>query len=269
MARIAIALTAAALAPGCASKREAPAPLVSIPPAQIATRISGATPKQRAVLLKILAGIGPTSLETVEVIKAAKAYRAPPDAVEVKIETARFGSPRYDGLADLHAKLVAEAFVYRSRQLGLPPVAWFSGGSGGQAMFNDPSLRPGAPGLTLVDARGIAERIRKGAERHNATVRRLELLRPRRLAFVVVLQTDDPTTFLSEGYDDTVEPLEGLRGRGHDGRFIEVLDGEGRFVMSSGAGFAVSGRFAGCFRSPFRNSPPPCPTPSVWKRWWR
>jgi hypothetical protein len=84
-------------------------------------------------------------------------------------------------------------------------------------MFNDRYLKRGEPGMTLADVREIAARIRERAEGHDATVLRLELLQPRRLAFVVVLKTQDPATFLSEAYDDTVDPLEELRGRGYDG----------------------------------------------------
>lgn len=269
MARIATALTVAALAVGCgtvSSQRPAPlassdqpAPLVSIQPAQVTTKIGGATPKQRSVLLKILAGLGPTPVRAVHVAPKSKDVGGPADAVELNIQI----SPD-DRIANWQAELIAEAFKQRSRELRLSPVVFFNAGHGGDSLPDHPELRRGDPGLTLAQAREIAERLREAATRNDAHVRRLELLRPRRFAFNVVLEADDPATFLLRGYEKVLKPLDDLRGQGYDGLSIEVVDGEGESVMVSGGWFSVRKDVAAC--APVIVSPamsdsdsPPCP----------
>lgn len=261
MGRAPVLIVVAALAAGCGAGTEhagSGKPIDVVRPAPLTTRIIDATPKQRAVLVEILRGLGPTKVEAVEVAERGEAMPGPADGVVLNIEI-----PLDDRVANWHMDLIAEAFWWRSRELGLPPVVFYSGGHGGSSFYDDPAMSHGDPGLTLVQAREIAEGIEEMAPKRGARVRRLELLRPRRFAFLVVLQADDPADFLLKGYDDVMKPIDELHGRGYDGASIEVLDGEGRFVMASGGWFSVRTDVAACahYQAGERGSPtpPPCP----------
>jgi hypothetical protein len=156
-------------------------------------------------------------------------------------------------------ELIANAFRERSLELGLPSVVFYSGGHGGEALTDD--ARTTDDELTLAEARSVAGRIREAAKRHDAKVRRLELIRPHRFAFVLELQVDDPAEFLVQGYKDVVRPLDGLDNRRYDGQSIEVVDGEGKFVLGSGGWFSVRRDLEGCAPviTGFDTNPPPCP----------
>jgi CheY-like chemotaxis protein len=257
MPRVAIALMAAALTAGCGDasidvSKYGSTPVASILPAKVTTRIGGATPQQRTVLTQILAGLGETPVEAVELVEPEKDMGGPPDAIAMNIQI-----PGDDRMANWHADLIADAFRQRSQELRLPPVVFVTAGNGGEMLYEDPALEPGDPGLTLEKARDIAGRMREAAARNNAEVRRLELVRPRRFAFVVVLQADDPAEFLLSGYEDVIKPLDDLRARGYDGLYTEVLDGEGKPVMGSGGWFFDA---TGCapVLTGFGQSRPPC-----------
>jgi hypothetical protein len=219
------------------------------------SRIEGASPEQAALLREILGGIGRTDVEKITVLKAEKDMAGPADAVQLI-----FDVPLEDRVANWHIELIARAFRERSRELGLPSLAFYSGGHGGAALTDEP--RTPDHELTLAEARKVAARIREAAGRHGAKVRRLELIRPRRFAFVLELQVHDPAEFLVQGYNDVVQPLDerDIRGR-YDGRSIEVVDGKGEFVLGSGGWFSVRRDLESCAPviTGFDTSPPPCP----------
>jgi hypothetical protein len=216
-------------------------------------RIEGASPKQAALLREILGGIGRTDVEKITVLKADKDMPGPADAAQLI-----FDLPLEDRVANWHMELIAKAFRERSLELGLPSVVFYSGGHGGGAL-TDP--RTPEQELTLAEARNTAARIREAARRHGAKVRRLELIHPRRFAFVLELQVDDPAKFLVRGFEDVVGPLDELDIRRYDGRSIEVVDGKGKFVLGSGGWFSVRRELEGCAPviTGFDTKPPPCP----------
>lgn len=218
-------------------------------------KILGASAKQAAVLREILAGIGRTRVETVEIASADENMGGPENAVQLKMRV-----PRDDRIANWHMELIANAFGELSRELGLPPVVFVSGDSGGGALVRDPNAATGRE-LTLAEAREIAVRIREAASRHDAKVRRLQLIRPRRFAFVLELQTEHPAEFLLSGFEDVVRPLDELGTSGYDGRSIEVVDGEGRVVLGSGGWLSVRNDLKACAHviTGFDTNPPPCP----------
>jgi hypothetical protein len=45
-----------------------------------------------------------------------------------------------------------------------------------------------------------------------------------------------PTTFLLNNFDDALAPLSELRGRGYDGRYIEVVDQDGKWAPAKREG---------------------------------
>ena len=260
-AALVVVCVGVAVACGSASGREtAAAPVISISQDQVTTRILGASPRQRAVLTEILAGLGPSAVEAIALRKPESDLRAPADAVAIHLEV-----PDRDHFAYWQADVVGNVFYRRSRDLHLPPVAWMSVAYGGQGPS---SARGDDSSLTLAQAREIATRIRAAAEENDARVLRLELIHPQRLGFVVVLQADEPASFLLLGYEDVLKPLDDLRGRGYDGRYVEVLDGDGDFVMRLGAGSSVRNDVASCAPvvsiGSISYDPPPCPAQQHW-----
>jgi hypothetical protein len=195
---------------------------VITPAVEVTTRVEGASPQQRSVLLKILSGLGPTSVRTIELVPATEDQGARGGAIEMNFEI----SPD-DRLASWHAQLIARAFRQGSLDRRLPPVVFFNAGNSGETLESDAASRRVVPSLTLAQAKSLSERIGKAAIRNNANVRRLELLRPRGFAFSVVLQADDPADFLFRGLDEVTEPLDSLGPRAYDGRWIEVLERRG------------------------------------------
>ncbi len=256
---VAVALVCVGCGPATKSERPADARLVSIQPSQVATEIVGASPEQERVLLEILAGLGPTPLQTVEVVEPEEGWSDAPDAVALKVSTTK-----NDTLALWHGFLLGQAFQERSSELGLPPIAYL-------ADFQSTSVLGAAPqgsALTREEAERLVKALRTAAARSGAEVRRIEILKPKRVAFALELQAEDAAGFLLNGFDAALAPLGELRGRGYDGSYIKVVDGDGRTALET-AGDASGGTgwvrpdLAGCkwigLSHPIGWSPPPCP----------
>jgi hypothetical protein len=254
---------AALVCAGCGSviepDRPADAPLVSIQPSEVTTKIVGASPKQESVLLEILAGLGPTHLETVEITEPGQVWRAAPDSVALILS-----ATKKDTLALWHGYLLAQAFQERSRELGLPPIA-YRADFGSASVLGRP---PEGPTLTEEEAQSVVKGLRTAAARTGAEVRRIEILKPKRFAFAVEFQADDVADFLLNDFDDVLAPLSDLRGRGYDGRYIKVVDQDGKWALTSasdasGGTGGVRPDLAGCkwigLSAPTWWSPPPCP----------
>src|SRR5438552_643428 len=164
---LAVALVCAGCGPAVASDRPADARLVSIQPSEVTTKVVGASPKQETVLREILAGLGPTRVESIALVKPDKEWGAPPDAVgfDAKLATTN------DMLASWQASLAGEAFSERSFELGLPPLAYISvGGDSSSALGTDAASALAEPSVTLAEANELARRVRKLAELHGAAV---------------------------------------------------------------------------------------------------
>lgn len=266
MGRKAILFLAVVLAAGCGADPDVDrvdAPVISIPSAQVTTKIVGASPKQRRVLREIMAGFGPTTVEAVELVEPEDDMRAPPNGVALNVK-----APRNDSLAQWHARLIGDVFYRRSNELDLPPVVWLGTEGGGHALGDWSARNVRGRALTLAQARDIADRLRAVAAANNAEVLRLDLIRPHRLGFVVVLQADDPASFLLFGYEDVLKPLDELRGRGHEGLYLEIVDRNEDFVLRSGSGFSVREDVASCAPvlviGGMSYDPPPCPVKRHW-----
>lgn len=264
MGRKAILLLAVVLATGCGadSENDFETPVVSIPTAQVTTKIVGATPKQETILREILAGLGASPLESVEVVHdVGKAWGAPRNAVGLDVQPRKA-----DVYGTFHGELVGQTFVRRSFQLGLAPIAYIGVSGDSSAGVYDPAEELSEPTLTVSEARAQAQRVRKLAESHGAAVRRLELLKPDRLAFVIELQTNEAAEFLLNGLDAVLEPIDLGRHRGFDGMYLKVFDTEGKPVLETGGGSWVRKDLISCspyhtFRLGFPDDPepPPCP----------
>jgi hypothetical protein len=263
MGPIVLVLLVVALVAGCgpASDRAAgDVPVVSIPPSDVRTKILSASPEQEKVLLEILAGLGPTPLETVEVdASPEEGWGSEPNAVALLQR-----GPRRARLFAWHAWLVAHAFEWRSHELGLPPLAYFSGGL---ATISAGGVREAdRQAMSLDEARALVSNLRQSVARRGVEVRRIEVLEPRRYAFFVELVADDPAEFLLNHLDSALAPL--TRARGYDGDFVRLIDREGRpalesFGAGSGGGGWIRPDLAGCYQisisAPQGYTAPPCP----------
>lgn len=235
----------ALLVGGCGTARHSPGggdtSFVAVSPSEVTTRILGGTPLQRKVLREVLAGLGPISLEEVEIIES----QTRPFSVGLVVP--------HDGenvLAEWHTWLLAQGFAERSRELDLPSVRFLAGEKG--ATDGD-SLGPvpAAPAPSLADAMRAAAGARKAAEVRGAEVRRLEILKPNGYAFLIELQVEgDQARFLRYGLPRVLHFLGGpqpVEEATFTGDYALVLDGEGRRVWE-GAEAATGHQTGGAYR---------------------
>src|SRR6266540_3775 len=224
----------------------------------------GGTPKQRAVLQEILSGLGPTRLESVEVVTdVEKAWGAPPDAVGFDAK-ARMA----DAYTHWQAWLVGDAFGQLSLELGLPPVAYV-GDNGDQAGGLDFSTDRSKAPSTRAEADEALRRVAEIAKRYGASTR-VRVLKPRRLAFAVEFRAERPAEFLLNGLERALKPIEDRDESRYDGLYVKVVDAKGRRVLDTGAGYWVRPDLVECppyayFGGPYGGEmepeppPPPCP----------
>jgi hypothetical protein len=230
----------------------------TVAPSDVTAKIVGGTPKQKAVLREILSGLGPTRLDSVEVVAdIEKEWGAPSNAVGIDSKALK-----PDSYSSWQAFLVGELFGRRSLELGLPPVAYVGDNgdqSGGLDFSTDASNVP----WTRADADGPIRRMAEIAKRYGASTR-VRVLKPNRLAFAVDFRAERPAAFLQTGLRRSLEPLEDPDEGRHDGLYIEVVDTKGRRVLESGRGVWVRPDLLGCspygrFGSPSDPPIPPCP----------
>ncbi len=230
----------------------------TVAPSDVTTKIVGGTPKQKAVLREILSGLGPTRLDSVEVVAdIEKEWRAPSNAVGIDSKALK-----PDSYSSWQAFLVGELFGRRSLELGLPPVAYVGDNgdqSGGLDFSTDASNVP----WRRADADGPIRRMGEIAKRYGASTR-VRVLKPNRLAFAVDFRAERPAEFLQTGLRRSLAPLEDPDEGRHDGLYIKVVDTKGRRVLESGRGVWVRPDLLGCspygrFGSPSDPPIPPCP----------
>jgi hypothetical protein len=171
---------------------------------------------------------------------------------------------RGDSRAFWDATLIAFAFARRSRDVGLTKIAYFSDPDGGQTLGHArPAAEPLSPARVEAFCKDIA-----GAAR-DATVERIEVLRPQGHAFAITLHVLEPHAYLRRRLVPFLEAVAEWRER-CDGIYTEVRDGQPRPVLF--AGWHRSGGFSGARRDlaccaphlglsrPLEEPPPPiCP----------
>jgi hypothetical protein len=243
--------------PPCPSD-EAEFHVESVAPSDVTTKIVGGTPKQQAVLQKILSGVGPTRLESVEIVtEIDKEWGAPPNAVGFESKAVQ-----PDGYSYWQGQLVGDAFGELSLELGLPPVAYIAdedGQAGGLDFSTDPSKAP----LTRAEADEALRRVAEIAKRYGASTR-ARVLKPKRLALAVDFRAEKPAEFLLRGLEPALAPIDDPNAKGYDWLYVKVVDAKGRRVLEDGAGYWVRSDLADCspyltFGSTMAPPPPPCP----------
>jgi hypothetical protein len=240
------AAVATALVVGCGAAQDtsdAGKPtFISITPSDVTTKIVGGTPLQRKVLREVLAGIGPTRLEEVEITPSLHKDDSVGLVVPHDFE---------DLLAEWHTWLVAQGFAERSRELDLPVVSSL-GDEPGAADGESLEPVPDRPTPTLSDAMRAAAAARKAAEVHGAEIERLEILKPNSYAFLVELRVEgDQARFLRDGLPRVLEFLGGplpVDESTFTGDYTIVVDGDGKRVWE-GAEAATGHQTGGALRA--------------------
>jgi hypothetical protein len=230
-----------------------------VPPSKPTTLIVGGTPKQRDVLEEILSGLGPTRLESVEIVTDLdKDWGAPPDAVGYGAKT-----PHGEGYGHWQGEIAGEVFARRSVQLGLPAVAYIADESSASAPGASDNVQLSEPPLTQDEAVAALKKVISTAKEHGASAE-ARVLKPNRLAIAITFRTDAPARFLLRGLEPSLTPVTDLDWRRLDGLYVKVVDAKGAFVLESGAGYSVRPDLEGC--SPYLTiggtltpQPPPCP----------
>jgi hypothetical protein len=223
--------------------------------------ITGASPAQRRVLRSILAGMGRTRIEGIELSEATGRW---PDG-----DLVLFRVPRDDLRAEWDSHLVGGVFRDRSLTERLPTVAVVAAAHGASNVARanpDSSFRP----FRAEDANAVLAGVEHAARKSGAELERVELLQPEGLAVAARLQVSKPARFLSERWQTLVHELDADTAR-YEGRYLEIVDGRGRPVLEEfgvsrlhwGGGGPADRRYAGCvfigISPPMSYDPPPCP----------
>jgi hypothetical protein len=262
---ILLAFVAAPLLAACGAARESSASgeptVVYVSPSDVTTKIVGATPKQEEILRESLSGVGDERIETITVEEPEPGWGSWPDDVALRI------SPRpvaARGMrADWDAWLVANAFAVRSRELGLPSVAYMAYPRETSAM-GEAAYEMARRG-TKARVDGFVRRIEVESKRAGVQVQGIEVLKPLDYALAITVRVPDPAEFLDHRAPKLFERLGEPPGN-FDLRFV---DSEGNPIaenwhaLSTGAVW-VRRDLDGC--SPYLVSrsttykPPPCPS---------
>lgn len=245
--------------------------MVGFSPAEVKTKIVGASPEQEQLLREILGGLGSTAIESLQIVEPEKDWGAPADAVALE------ASLDPNGLTGgWHVMLVANAFEERSRDLGLPAVAAVADRYSGtpiesaSTLVDRPELRTREK-LTLKEARELAERVHETSAKQGAESR-IEILKPHRPAFFIELKVEDAASFLSERrHEKALAPLftpERNDYAGYDGLYLTIDDGKPKPALAhgwypfGGVGGGVRADLEGCapgFGGSVMRRPPHCP----------
>lgn len=254
------------------SASSSPMVVASVKPSDVTTKIVGATPKQREILIAALAGIGETNIDVIEVAPAEKGWTDDPDAIGLGFSTDE-GEP--DMYSLWQSELITHVLAVRSNELDLPVVAYAGGlGGGTSAVGKASESTPPAP--TDDDLKQTVGKIEKAAQQAGAAVDEVRILEPRGVAIAVTLKVSDPAEFLDRRFPTFLsafrDPPNGREGRN---QYVKVVDAKRKPIVElAGAqvGDGVSGSgwvrpdLIGCYdpamSRPIGWEPPPCPAAS-------
>src|SRR5918996_2566513 len=254
---------------GTTQEMRADAPIVAIAASEVETKIVGGTPEQQAALREILAGIGPTSIERIEVGKPEPGWE-PVGEDDVTVSFAIEGGPK-NLRGEWEAWLVAGVFRDVSDTAGFPAVLVVdTNGDAVRLGRRVPAEPPPPPEATPKPAQALAERVRQAAAESGAELVDVSILEPAGLAFAVTLKTDDPAKFLKERVDPFLKLFDD-RFQRYEGAYFRVVDEAGDTVwhaanasrMTSGSHAVTRQELRGCDPIPIfpaepEDVPPPC-----------
>jgi hypothetical protein len=127
-------------------------------PSEVTTKVVGATPKQREILVDALSGIGETKLDVIEVTRAEKGWVDDPDAVGVGCSA---GGEDLDMRSDWECWLATQALAVRSSELDLPVIAYVGGRGVGASSVGRVSPRKTQSTDTDAETKRIGQRRRR------------------------------------------------------------------------------------------------------------
>jgi hypothetical protein len=253
--------------------RSSPMVVTSVKPSEVTTKIVGATPNQREILVDALAGIGETNIDVIEVAPAEKGWATDePDAIGLGFST---DEGEQDMYSLWQSELIAHVLAVRSSELDLPVVAYAGGlGGGTSAVGKASESKPPAP--TDDDLKQMVGKVEKAAQQAGAEVDEVRILEPRGVAIAVTLRVSDPAEFLDRRFPEFLSafggPPNGPEGRN---QYVKVVDAKRKPIVElagaqvgdggTGSGW-VRPDLIGCYypamSRPTRWEPPPCPAAS-------
>lgn len=238
--------------PGCGSKAAGPIVL-------------GGNAGQRALMHRILDGVGATRLTRVRILPVVPPWR---DHHARNAVMLRIRAPHRSVRTQWEAQLLAAVFRDRSAALAFPEVAAVEYPGAGEGFFEQSTREPQK--ATAAKAAALRKRVRSAAERAGAAISELEAPLPYGVALEVVLKVPRPAAFLHhrlEGFLNIVR----REWEQREGDYLGVVDLKGHFVwawgtttrMSSGIEYVVP-RLQSCdpivrISVPLHYNPPPCP----------
>jgi hypothetical protein len=201
---------------------DADAPVVSIPSSEVDTPIVGGSADQHAALREILAGIGPTGIERIEIETFG-------GDGEIAASFSIAGG-RKNLRGEWEAWLVAGIFRDASDTSGLPAVLVVdTNGDAVRLGRRVPGEPPPPPDATPRATQTLAATIQKAAAESGSELVEFSILEPAGLAFAVTLETDKPAAFLKARLDPFLE-LFNDRFRQYEGAYFRVVDEAGETV---------------------------------------
>jgi hypothetical protein len=199
----------------------ADAPVVSIPSSEVDTPIVGGSPEQHAALREILAGIGPTSIERIEI----EAFGDDEIAISFSI-----AGGRKNLRGEWEAWLVAGIFRDASDTSGLPAVLVVdTNGDAVRLGRRVPAEPPPPPDATPEATQALAATIQEAAAESESELVEFSTFEPAGLAFAITLETDNPAALLKARLDPYLERLDD-RFRRYEGTYFRLVDEAGETV---------------------------------------
>ncbi len=230
---------------------------IHLRPSDVTTKIVGASPAQKEILLQALSGVGDRRIETITIEEPEPGWEG---------DVALRFSPRAEAVDEMRtsweAWLVANAFAVRSRELGLQSVAYVA--LPGEASAIGEATHEMAGRGTAAKVKAFVRRLEVESKRADANVQQIEVLHPLDYAVAATLQVSDPAEFLERRAPRLFERL-GEPPGDFDLRFV---DSKGAGVSenwhaASGGAVWVRKDLDGCspylVSRPIGYTPPPCP----------
>jgi hypothetical protein len=229
----------------------------------IDTPIVGGSPEQHAALRQILAGIGPTSIERIEIESFGPDF-------EIAVSFSVAGG-RKNLRGEWEAWLVAGIFRDTADTSGLPAVLVVeTSGDTVRLGRRVPAEPPPPPEAIPQAARALAATVQEAAAESGSELVEFSILEPAGLAFAVTLKTDRPAAFLKERLNAFLERFDGFRQ--YEGAYFRVVDEAGETVwllvttsrITRAAHGVTRPELRGCdpipsFPTAHVTPPPPCP----------
>src|SRR5215203_2856632 len=172
--------------------------VASMKPSEVTTKIVGATPKQREILVDAVAGIGETNIDVIEVAPAEKGWTDDPNAIGLGFST---DEGEQDMYSLWQSDLITHVLAVRSSELDLPVVAYASDLAGGTSAVGKASETT-RPAPTDDDLKQMVGKVEKAARQAGAAVDEVRILEPRGVAIAVSLSVSDPAEFLDRRFPE-------------------------------------------------------------------